>query len=191
MSNDQQPKETRLGWQEIFLRTLSLIREGELDQAILDIDAFISVEVDPEERSSALGFRAHIEDLLGNAEAAESNLLTARSLTRLTYTKYVHEISLGSLFERQDLIEEACTWYRTALNTCLLDNTTSGGTVLHRLLQLRPAASLSDDDIALCRRVIEHSWQVLRLSGMPDLLDLELATSIIRDAQSRPLPGSK
>ena len=114
---------------------------------------------------------------------AKDDLLAARSLTGPNYERYVHELSLGSLFESQNLNEEAHAWYRTALNTCLLDNGTSGGTALKRLLQLCPATDLPLDDIALCSRVIEHSWRVLRLAGMPDLSDLEAAASIILHAQ--------
>jgi hypothetical protein len=183
MSNDQQPEEARLGWTEVMRRAWSLFKDGELAEAVSHIDAFLSLEVDPELRSHALAFRAHIEERLGNTMEAKDDLLAARSLTGPNYERYVHELSLGSLFESQNLNEEAHAWYRTALNTCLLDNGTSGGTALKRLLQLCPATDLPLDDIALCSRVIEHSWRVLRLAGMPDLSDLEAAASIILHAQ--------
>jgi hypothetical protein len=190
MSEVQQPEKARLGWTEVFRRAWSLVKDGKLAEAISHIDAFLSLEVDPESRSQALGFRAHIEERLGNAEKAKNDLLAARSLTGPNYDRYVHELCLGSLFESQNLNEEARSWYRTALNTSLLDNGTSGGTVLKRLLQLCPVANLPPDDIVLCRRVIEHSWRVLRLTGMPDLSDLEAAASIILHAEGRPVQGS-
>jgi hypothetical protein len=190
MSEDQQTEKAQLGWTEVFRRVWSLVKGGELAEAVSHIDAFLSREVDPESRSRALGFRAHIEERLGNAEEAKNDLLAARSLTGPNYDRYVHELCLGDLFERQNLNEEARSWYRTALNTCLLDNGTSGGTALKRLLQLCPAANLPPEDIVLCRRVIEHSWRVLRVIGMPDLSDLESAASIILHAESTPVQGS-
>jgi hypothetical protein len=191
MSEDRQTEKAWLAWTEVLRRALSLVKDGELAEAVSHIDAFLPLEVDPEVRSDALGFRAHIEELLGNTEEAKSDLLAARLLTGPNYQRYVHELSLGSLFERQNLNEEAHSWYRTALNTCLLDNGTSGGTALKGILQLCPATSLPLDDIALCRRVIEHSWRVLRLTGMPDLSDLEGAASIILHAQGRRVPRSQ
>lgn len=191
MSEDQQTEKAWLAWTEVLRRALSLVKDGELAEAVSHIDAFLSLEVDPEVRSDALGFRSHIEERLGNTEQAKSDLLVARSLTGVNYGRYVRELSLGSLFERQNLNEEAYSWYRTALNTCLLDNGTSGGTALKGLLQLCPARNLPVEDIVLCRRVIEHSWRVLRLTGMPDLSDLEAAASIILRAQGRQVQGSQ
>ena len=191
MNDDQHPEKTRLDWTEVFRRVWSLVKDGELAEGVPHIDAFLSREVDPELRSRALGFRAHIEERLGNPEEAKNDLLAARSLTGPNYDRYVHELCLGDLFERQNLNEEAHSWYRTALDTCFLDNGTSGGTALKRLLQLCPATNLPLDDIALCRRVIGHSWRVLRLTGIPDLSDLESAATIVVDAEGRPVQGSK
>ncbi len=171
-----------------MLRIWSLMKDGELTEAISRIDAFLSLEADPEVRSAALGFRAHINERIGNIEEAQNDLLTARSLSGPNYQRYVQELSLGSLFERQDLNEESHSWYRAAANTCLLDNKTSGGSALKGLLRLRPAINLSEADIALCREVIEHSWRVLRLPGAPDLSDLERSASTITEAEGKPLP---
>jgi hypothetical protein len=187
MSEDPQTEKAWLAWTDVLRRALSLVKDGDLVEAVSHIDAFLSLEVHPQVRSDALGFRAHIEERLGNTEEAKSDLLAARSLTGANYGRYVRELSLGSLFERQNLNEEAYSWYRTALDTCLLDNGTSGGTALKGLLQLCPATNLPLDDIALCRRVIEHSWRVLRLPGSPDLSNLEAAASVIVDAQGQPL----
>lgn len=185
MSEDRPTEKAWLAWTEVLRRALSLLKDGQLAEAVSHIDTFLSLEVDPKIRGDVLGFRAHIQERLGNAEEAKNDLLAARSLTATNYDRYVHELSLGSLFERQNLNEEAHSWYRTALNTCLLDNGTSGGTALKRLLQLCPATNLPPNDIALCGRVIEHSWRVLRLTGTPDLSDLKAAASVIMHAQGR------
>ena len=139
-----------------MVRVRPLVEDGQLTEAISHVDAFLSLEVDSEVRSAALGFRAHLNERAGNIDEAQNNLLTARSLSGSSYQRYVHELGLGSLFERQDLNDEAHSWYRAALNTCLLDNETSGGSALKGLLRLCPARNLSEEDIALCGEVIKH-----------------------------------
>ena len=171
-----------------MLRVWPLVKEGQLTEAISHLDGFLSREMDPEVRSAALGFRAHIYERDGKIEEAQNDLLTARSLSGPNYQRYVHELGLASLFERQGLSEEAHSWYRAALNTCLLDNETSGGSALKGLLRLRPARNLPEEDTSLCREVIKHSWRVLRLPGASDLSDLEGSASIIIEAQGKPLP---
>ena len=89
-----------------------------------------------------LGVRAHLNERAGDIDEAQNNLLTARSLSGSSYRRSVHELGLGSLFERQDLNDEAHSWYRAALNTCLLDNETSGGSALKGLLRLLPLGEI-------------------------------------------------
>ena len=171
-----------------MVQVFPLVENSKLTEAISHLDTFLSQEVNTEVRSAALGFRAHISERVGNIEEAQNDLLTAHSLSGPSYQRYVHELGLGSLFERHGLNEEAHSWYRAALNTCLLDNETSGGSALKGLLRLRPAKNLPEEDIALCREVIKHSWRVLRLPGVPDLSDLEGSVSIIMERQGKPLP---
>jgi len=185
MSANRQSEKAWRGWFEIMRQVVSLLHGGDLGKALSRLDGFLSQTADPELRSDALGMRAEVNRRLGSIERAIDDLLVARSLTGPDYRRYVHELSLGALFESQNLQEQATSWYRAALNTCLLDKGTSGGTALKRLLDLSPPTSLSPDDIDLCRKVVEHSWRVLRLPGDPGLLDLASAVSIIGEAQGR------
>jgi hypothetical protein len=187
MNEDQQSEKAWLDWIEVQREAATLIRRGDHDAALSNVEAFLSRETNPELRSDALGFRADLKGRLGNIAGAKDDLITARTEVGPSYGRYVHELSLGTLCESQNLPDEAISWYREALKTCLQGDHISAGTVIDRLINLRPPAALSPEDIDLCQQAIRRSWQVLRLPGIPDLSDLPSSVSEINAAQARPL----
>lgn len=140
-----------------------------LATALAAVESFSAPKGIPDLRSEVLGFRADLKEMLGRVEAAKADFLTARSLVGATYGRYVHELSLASICRKLNQAEEAESWYRTALHTCLEGNI-SGGTALKEFLLLKCERTLSTDDRMLCSEVAERSWKTLGLAGRPDSL---------------------
>jgi len=177
-----------MGWVEVMRQVASLMRAGDLGTALSEVESFLSRETSPELRSDALGFSAHLKQQSGDLEGAEKDLLSARLLVGPTYGRYVQELGLGDICQKRQRVNEAVSWYRTALRTCAEGKGISGGTALKAFLMFRPQESLTAEEVELCSRVAERSWQVLGLAGRPDVRRLDNLVSIINDAQANP-PG--
>lgn len=188
MTNNQEIDLGWAGWTEVMRRVASLMQNHDLTAALSEVDAFLSRETRPELRSDALGFRADLREQLGQSEAAKDDLLLARSLIGPSYGRYVHELSLGSICEKQRRIDEAISWYRTALRTCIEGRGISAGTALKGLLALRDQRVLTPEDQAICAGAAQKSWDVLGLQGQPDLTDLTHVVSAIKSGEASP-PG--
>lgn len=91
-----------------------MAEDGKIEEALSNVDAFLSREVGAQLRSDALGLRAELNNRLGNVDSAKRDLLLARSLTGPNYMRYVHELSLANPYESQNLNKEAHSWYRAA-----------------------------------------------------------------------------
>jgi predicted negative regulator of RcsB-dependent stress response len=93
--------------------------------ALVEIETFLSKDITPEVRSSALGMKGDIQADLGDVESARETLLAARALAGSgfgkgsAYGKYVHELSLAETYVKENRLHEAISWYRSALQTCL------------------------------------------------------------------------
>ena len=94
--------------------------------------------------------------------------------------------SLGCVSEKRESVNEAVSWYQTALRTCIEGEGISGGTALQKLLRLRAQEVLTAEDRTLCARAAQKSWQVLGLPGEPDLADISRAVSTIKEGEANP-----
>jgi len=172
-------------WWYVQRKIVSLMSAKDYGAAVSEIEIFLSIELPPEIRSSALGYRSMLKEKLGDYATARSDLLIARSLVGPTYGRYVDELWLASLCEKENSIDEAMAWYLTALQTCLDGEGFSCGAVLKGVLSLYERKSLAVADRELCAAAAAHSWTVLGLPGQADTTDLVSVVSAIRDRESR------
>src|SRR6266568_3751666 len=126
-------EKTEMGWEQwwtVMRRAAPLMQKRDFAAALTEVQAFLSHEAGPEVRSDALGLRADLKERLGDLESAKADLQTARALIGPSYMRYVHEICLGAISRKQAQIDEAASWYRIALQTCMLGERISGGSAL-------------------------------------------------------------
>jgi hypothetical protein len=143
-------------------------------------------EINPEIRSDALGFRAHLKEELGDLGSASEDLRAARSLVAPGYARYVHELSLAHVCEKRKLLDDAQAWYRTALQTCVEGDRVSCGNALTGFLRLQGDKHFTPEDIQLCTQAAQRSWQILALPEQPDLTDLAAVAARIKDGETSP-----
>ncbi len=187
MNDDQTLDAARTAWFEVMRTATSLMQKRDLHGAALQIEGFLSANTNPDLRSEALGFRAHFKEEMGDVSSAEADLTAARALIGPTYARYVCELRLGRLCQKQRRDEEAASWYRNALQTCLEGPGISAGSALGEVVgAAKDVGSLTPDDRLLCTRAIERSWSVLRFAGKPDLSDLVSAISAIKSGEANP-----
>ena len=171
-------------WHEVMRKVASLMQKRELAAAIFELDAFLSDERQPELRSDALGFRADLKQELGQLDSAKDDLLQARALVGPSYGRYVSELCLGRVCEAQQRVDEAASWYRTALRTCAAGRGISGGTALSGFLELQYQESLTREDQTLVTDAALASWGVLDLPGKPDTTNWVSVVSAIKSAEA-------
>lgn len=186
MTDDQRLDSQWKQWYEVMREGALLLSQGDIHSALLAVDGVLDSEVSPEIRSDALGFRAHLKEELGDLEGASEDLRAARSLVGPGYARYVHELSLAHLRQKQGLLDDAQAWYRIALRTCVDGEHTSGGSALTGFLGLQNNKPLTSEDRQLCAQAAQRSWMILALPGEPDLTDLAAAASHIKDGEGSP-----
>jgi hypothetical protein len=129
-----------------------------------------------------------LKKALGAVEEAKAAYLEAHALSQpYSFMRYVHELCLGSICESQNKIDEALSWYKSALTTSNRGEGIAGGSALQSFLKHRPQEELTAEERALCAAVAEKSWKLLRLPGQADLRDLARTTLRLIEAQSKPL----
>jgi hypothetical protein len=173
-------------WFQVLRSIVSLMEKDDLGSALSSLEGFLHRAADPHIRSDALGFGADLKVRLGDVVGAEDDLKIARSLVGSCYQRYVAELSLGAICELQQRTDEAISWYRAALSTCINARDVSAGTAITRMTRLLPWELLSAHDLELCRKSIERSWAVLDLPGKPCLTDMPSAVLEITAAQTHP-----
>jgi hypothetical protein len=164
-------------------------------QSIVDHDAGTALDalnpfidrsgVPAQFKCDALGLRAELRFDAGDYSGARADLLLAHSLASPSYLKYVHELSLASVYRAERNPSEALKWYRSALRTCVDATGVSGGTALKNFVTL-VGAHISADDMVLCRAAIARSCVVLGLPGEAATRDLAAAIARIKEAETRP-----
>lgn len=156
-----------------FREVLSLERSNKFDEAILLLTNLLPKIADPGLASETIAYRANIYERLGNYESAKKDLLYAISLIKgNNFSKYVLEIEIGSIYEKERNKKEALSWYQKALSTCIKAGDTSGDSAVRRFVRLKGESNLTKEERDLCEEAVRVSWKVLNLSGEPDLNDL-------------------
>src|SRR5229473_3816977 len=136
MANTENLDLAWMRWADVMRDASSLMGKRDFAAALAAVESFLAREAWSDLRSDALGFKADLQERLGDLEAAKEDLLTARSLVGATYARYVHELSLGAICRKQNRVAESASWFRTALHTCLEGEGISGGTALKELFAL-------------------------------------------------------
>jgi hypothetical protein len=177
-------KNIDLAWTDMQRRIVSAWRRQEYDQALLEIESFMSRRLNAAMRSEVLAYRSHAKELLGLLKESKEDLLQARSLSKGGYARYTLELSLGSVCEKLGQKAEATDWYHTALQSAASARSYSGGAALRSYLSL-VGDNLSDEDRALGIRVVRRSWRILGLSGAPESQDLSKAGDILKQKERK------
>ncbi len=189
MSQPQSSEEKWREWIEVQKRAVRAMVQPDLGAAIDEVDEYLRREPEGDLRGEALGFRASLREDNGDLEEARQDLLAALSLRPpASYQRYTLELALGNVAEKLGECEEAASCYSQALETVANDPTTSGGSALLRLLQLRGEHGLKPDERVLAGHVAQQSWQLLHLEGEVDLEDLTRTAELLVKAQGRSLP---
>ena len=154
--------------------------------ALAALDRFIDrPDVPAGLKSDALGLRGDLKRDAGDYQAARADLLLAHELAPMGYLRYVHELSLASVYSAERNPSEALKWYRSALQTCLDADGVSAGTALRKVVALL-GDDISKGDMSLCRAAIARSWAVLGLPGEAATYDLATAITTIKEEETRP-----
>jgi tetratricopeptide (TPR) repeat protein len=143
-----------------------------------EIDAVLR-EGTPEMKGQCLFYRGMIRQSQGSLESAKEDWLDAlRFAQEGTFLRYEFEHNIGKACEESGELEEARSWYRTALKTCSTGEGFSGHRTLTAFIWLSDGPITPDDNVLLAS-AIQKSWRVLELSAEPDLIDLAASISAL------------
>jgi hypothetical protein len=178
-----------LAWIEVQKDAVRQWSKGDFDSAIRIIDEYAIGPISSHTRSEAFAFQGMILHEKGDSEAAKKCYLTAHSLTDSPdFHRYTLENALGSLCSLLNQDEEALSWHIRAMQTAILDLTTSGASALEGFLDLKGEQPLAAYEVTLCNAVVKQAWSLFNLPGEPDFSDLRGMIEILKEASGRPLP---
>lgn len=180
-----------LNWVALQKQILRLVMiNKDVPAALRALDNYLAGNIAQDLRRDAFVVKGRVEREAGNSENAKENYLKAHELSdEGTYSRYVIEITLGSIYEGLGMSTEALGWYTEAMRTAVLDPGTSGAVALEGFLDIKGVQSLSDEEADLCIQVVRQAWSLFRLPGEPDLEDLRGTIEELKDASTRPLPN--
>lgn len=192
MNPEHSTEEERRRWIEVQKKATEAWISGDIDGALELVSQYLAGVQPPDQRRQAIAFRGDLYEENGDLEAAKNDFGLAHDLSEAPdYERYTLEIALGSVAKKMGHLEAAESWYLKALETAAVDFTTSGGTALRCLLELRGGLSLSDDERRLVEKVVRQSWHLLRVEGEPNLEDLEGTARKLIAAQDRPFSAER
>lgn len=179
-----------LAWIERQKEVVRHMLKSDLESAVRVLDDYLSKEISMSLRSDALAFRGSVKEDQGTLVAAKEDYLASHSLADpADYHRYVVEICLGSLSRQLGELEEAACWYVRALRTATQDPTTSGSLAIQPLLDLK--GSLTVEETILAEEALGLAWELFHLPGSPDFGDLLSTLRVLKEAEGRPVPGSR
>lgn len=158
--------------------------QGDFASAHATLESAVAAipETDRDARAELLAFNADLYEEQGSTADARRIYEDALKLSRDDpYRSYSIELSVGALCERSHGVDDAARWYVAAINTALSSDSVSAGSAVKRLVMLRDGR-LDAAERILCERGIDHSWNVLGLSGEPDRSNLSGSASILIEA---------
>lgn len=162
---------TKDEFSEAQQRLVSAWHKGDLARALAEIDSVL-LEGTTEMKGQCLLYRGMINESQSSLDLAKRDWLEALQYGKEgTFLRYELEHNLGKACEGSGAVQEALSWYRTALKTCSTGKEFSGNRTLTAFMRLS-GANVSPDDYALLALVIQKSWAVLEIPGRPDLADL-------------------
>ena len=157
---------------------------GDLDTALAGIEKILE-EGTPGMKAESLLDRGMIRQSMGALASALQDWTEGLRYAREgTYLRFCLEHSVGEAFERQGLLGEALSWYKTALQTCSRGDEFAGLRALIACLRLN-GGNIEPGDDTLLASVVVKSWRVLELPGTPNLENLRAATEELTAAFSK------
>lgn len=180
------------------IEAITCTMKRDYDGAISIISNILETETYDDLRCDAYGYRAGLLEKLGKLDGALEDWLTSYSLIEpnpfrdLVYRKYVTELRIGGVYEKQSKMQEALEWYRKALKTIIEGEGTSGSSALKSFIEMIGEDKLTEEDRNLCNEVVIKSWELMqtlgRIEGEPDMRNLLGTVEEISKAESKPLP---
>ena len=156
---------------EIQQRLVTAWHRGDLDRAFLEIETVMR-EGSPEMKGQCLFFRGMIYESNGSLNQARLDWLDALHYAEDgTFLRYELEMNIGAASEKLSTGDDALTWYRAALMTCVNGHEFSPHQALDAFRRLS-GTEISPEDKPLLTTAVEKSWRVLELPGKPDQSDL-------------------
>ncbi len=165
---DEDSDSCEQSWHSKQIHVVALWSKGRVDEAIRELDDYLSHCEHPVLKSKALACRGDIALERGNTKDAARDYESAHALTRKgSYERYTLEVSLGNCAELAGNATDAASWYRTALQTVVESSErVSGGLAMKRLLRLGEVGR-PEEAAPLLRLATEISWATLGLRGSP------------------------
>lgn len=186
MNMKRSTEEEERRWIDAQTMALNAWTSGDLAGAIELVGRYLAGNPPFDLRRRAIAFRGDLHEDSGDLDAAKSDFNLALDLSKEPdYERYTLELALGAVAKKLGNLEEADSWYRSALETASLDPTTSGGTALRSLLELRGGNEFSEEERQLVAKVIQQSWHLLQMEGEPNLADLQGTAWKLTLAQGR------
>ncbi|MFC1770108.1 hypothetical protein ACFLZI_03540 [Nitrospirota bacterium] len=173
--------------------------QGDYDSALSIISDILVHETYTDLRCDAYGYRAAFLEQLGRLDEAiedwlsSYSLITPNPLRDVIFKRYVTELRIGGVCEKQSKNQAATEWYKKALTTICEGEGTSGGSALKSFINIVGEKNLKDNEKALCNEVVLKSWELMhtlgRLEGEPNLTNLMETAEVIIKAESKPRPS--
>lgn len=178
------PVMTSKEWKDTERDIVRAWMSGDLAAAVRHIDGAL-VDDNTEVRGRALLYRGAIREDEQDLVAANRDFADGAALLPAGgYARYTAELSVAGSFEALGQSAEAANWWRAALATCDTQiERFSGGAAIRRLLLSR--VQLDSSDLELARSVATKSWNILGLSGEPDLDNLLATADALRARETR------
>lgn len=169
-----------------FREVLSLKTSKKYKEAITLLSNLLPSIKDNGLKTETIAFRADIYEEMGDKDAAKKGWLHALSLIKAeNYAKYVLEMQMGVIHEKENNKEEALSWYLKALSTGIKSNI-SGGWGLSKFVSLKGEDKLTKEERELCEKAVLTSWKVLSSPGEPDLKNLLQTAQFLIKVESTP-----
>lgn len=153
-------------------------------QTALNLIERVLREGPDEHRGRALLYRGPVREEEDNwLEAMKDFAHAANYIAAGTYARYNAELSAGRASAELGDADEALSWYRAALKTCVYSSESFSGALAVKTLLTSNGGSLTPQDESLAKQAFEKSWSALEISGQPDLANLSsTAEQLLRTA---------
>lgn len=179
-------------WNLVQMRCLKLMAKKDLTAALREINLFLNNTHPSDLQSETLAFRGLIREKMGDILSAKEDLLSAHSHSpQATYQRYTIELTIGRLSQSTYDLEDARSWYISAVETAIKDPSTSGASAVKSLLDIKEASSWSYAEKASCEKAIRQAWALFSLSGDPNMENLKETLQILAEASARPIPMAR
>lgn len=133
----------------------------------------------PDFKGSAMLLSGMIKEELGRLDDARNDWLSGLEYSRPdSFTAYSLQYNIASSYEKQGQVDDAISWLRRTLNTCVMGKGFSGEQALSDFCRLM-GYDITFDDARIVTIVLKKSWRILGVPGKPDTNDLKASVSIL------------